>query len=96
MGGLLVVWVGGMQVIFGSLSAGQLIAFNSYLAFLLFPILSLGFLTLGMARAEASAIRIFEVLDAPIDVADKKGAIARSFVKITHLLFSVLKQLHSK
>ncbi len=75
IGGVLVLLFGGMDVIGGSLTVGELIAFNSYLAFLLFPILSLGFLVVGAARADASAIRIFEVLDSSIEVRDKDGAI---------------------
>ncbi|MCS7002290.1 MAG: ABC transporter ATP-binding protein/permease [Dehalococcoidia bacterium] len=72
---LLVVWVGGVEIINGQLTVGELLAFNTYLAFLLFPILGLGFLAVALARAEASAVRIVEVLDAPIDLADKPGAI---------------------
>ncbi|MCS6802533.1 MAG: ABC transporter ATP-binding protein [Chloroflexota bacterium] len=75
LGGVLVVLVGGIDVINGALTIGELIAFNSYLAFLLFPVLSLGFLSIAAARADASAVRIFEVLDSNIEVADKPGAI---------------------
>jgi ATP-binding cassette subfamily B multidrug efflux pump len=75
VGGVLVVLIGGIDVIEGALSVGELIAFNSYLAFLLFPILSLGFLSIAAARADASAIRIFEVLESDIQVKDKPDAV---------------------
>jgi ATP-binding cassette subfamily B protein len=75
VGGVLVVLVGGIDVINGALTVGELVAFNSYLAFLLFPVLSLGFLSIAAARADASAVRIFEVLDSNIEVTDKPGAV---------------------
>jgi ATP-binding cassette, subfamily B, multidrug efflux pump len=58
----------------GSLSIGELIAFNAYLAFLLQPILTIGFLAAAISRAGASAKRIFDVLDAPSDIQDRPGA----------------------
>lgn len=75
MGTVAIIWVGGLQVIGGSLSLGELIAFNTYLAFLTMPIFMLGFIAGMMARAAASARRIFEVLDAPNEVTDKPGAV---------------------
>jgi ATP-binding cassette, subfamily B, multidrug efflux pump len=76
LGTLAVIWYGGLQVLGQHLTVGELIAFNSYLGFLLQPILTLGFLAAGVSRAGASAVRVFEVLDAPLDVQDKPGAIA--------------------
>jgi ATP-binding cassette subfamily B protein len=76
LGTLAVVWFGGLEVLGQRLTVGELIAFNSYLGFLLQPILTLGFLAAGLSRAGASAVRMFEVLDAPLEVADKPDAIA--------------------
>ncbi len=75
LGTLIVIWYGGLEVLGGKLTLGELLAFNSYLGFLLQPIFTLGFLAAGIARAGSSAERIFEVLDAPLDVQDKKDAI---------------------
>src|SRR5262249_3109869 len=47
---------------------------NSYLSFLLFPILTIGFLAAGIGRAGASAARVYEILDAPLEVQDAPGA----------------------
>ncbi len=74
LGTLGVIGVGGLEVIGGSLTIGELIAFNSYLALLVFPLLSLGFLSSMVPRAAASSLRIYEILDAPIDVSDRPGA----------------------
>jgi ATP-binding cassette, subfamily B, multidrug efflux pump len=74
LGTLAVIWFGGLEVLGQRLTVGELIAFNSYLGFLLQPILTLGFLAAGLSRAGASAVRVFEVLDAPLEVQDKPDA----------------------
>ena len=74
VGTFIVVWYGGNEVIGGSLSLGELVAFNTYLGFLMFPIFMLGMLAATMTRAGASAQRVFEVLDAVNDVQDKPDA----------------------
>ena len=74
LGTLVVIGFGGGLVMAGSLSIGELIAFNAYLAFLLQPILTIGFLAAAISRAGASATRIFDVLDAPSDIQDRPGA----------------------
>jgi ATP-binding cassette subfamily B multidrug efflux pump len=74
LGTLVVIGFGGALVMAGSLSIGELIAFNAYLAFLLQPILTIGFLAAAISRAGASARRIFDVLDAPSDIQDRPGA----------------------
>jgi len=74
LGTLVVVGFGGALVMGGSLSIGELIAFNAYLAFLLQPILTIGFLAAAISRAGASATRIFDVLDARSDTQDRPGA----------------------
>src|ERR687894_2168247 len=75
LGTLAIVYFGGLQVIGGSLTIGELVAFNTYLGFLLFPILTIGFLAAGISRAGASSQRIFEVLDAPLEVQDASDAV---------------------
>jgi ATP-binding cassette subfamily B protein len=50
------------------------VAFNSYLGYLLMPIFILGGTLSSIAQADASARRVFEVLDAPQEVADRPGA----------------------
>jgi ATP-binding cassette subfamily B protein len=74
-GTVVVIWIGGLQVIGHTLSIGELIAFNSYLAFLVQPLLTLGFLSAGLSRAVASSVRVFDVLDAPLEVHDTPGAV---------------------
>jgi ATP-binding cassette, subfamily B, multidrug efflux pump len=75
LGTLIIVLFGGLQVIGGRLTIGELVAFNTYLGFLLFPILTIGFLAAGISRAGASSLRVFEVLDAPLEVEDAPDAV---------------------
>ena len=75
LGTLAIILFGGLQVIGGGLTVGELVAFNTYLGFLLFPILTIGFLAAGISRAGASSQRIFEVLDAPLEVEDSPNAV---------------------
>jgi len=75
LGTLTIIWVGGLQVIGHTLSVGELVAFNTYLMFLIMPIATLGMLMALLARAGASATRIFEVLDAKSEVVERPGAV---------------------
>jgi ATP-binding cassette, subfamily B, multidrug efflux pump len=70
-----VLWAGGLEVIAGSMSLGELVAFIGYQGFFLMPIFMLGFVGSVISRAEASAQRIFEVVDAQSEVIDKPDAI---------------------
>ncbi len=74
VGTFLVIWYGGNEVIAGTLSLGELVAFNTYLGFLMFPVFILGMIAANISRAGASAQRVFEVLDAQNDVEDLPGA----------------------
>ena len=74
LGTLAIIWFGGWQVIGGRLSIGDLVAFNTLLGFMLFPILTIGFLSASFSRAGASSQRVFDVLDAPLDVKDAPDA----------------------
>ena len=75
VGTLIIVLFGGLQVISGRLTIGELVAFNTYLGFLLFPIFTIGFLAAGISRAGASSLRVFEVLDAPLEVEEAPDAV---------------------
>ncbi len=71
---VLVVGYGGAAVIGGRFSIGELVAFNSYLLLLLQPILLIGFAAPAIAQASASADRVYEVVDAVVEIRDRPGA----------------------
>lgn len=70
-----VVGYGGAEVIGGKFTIGELVAFNSYLMFILQPILLVGFASPVIAQAAASAKRVYEVVDAMIEIRDRPGAV---------------------
>lgn len=72
---------GAVMLVGGNVTVGELVAFTSYLSLLLQPLYVIGFGAQTIARASASAERLFEVLDAPVDVADREGAIALDSVR---------------
>ncbi|MGE3913449.1 MAG: ABC transporter transmembrane domain-containing protein, partial [Chloroflexota bacterium] len=72
---LLMLWLGGILVVWGQLSIGELVAFYAYLLQLVLPIRRGGWLMTMGARASASSERIFEILDTPVTVADREDAI---------------------
>ena len=66
-----VVWLGGNMVIQGELTVGELVASINYLSYSLFPMLMLGGMIGPLSAADASAARIYEVLDSTPDVQDR-------------------------
>jgi ABC-type multidrug transport system fused ATPase/permease subunit len=71
-----VLLVGARMVANGSLSVGGFVRFNLYLGMLVMPLRSLG-MWIGQAqRATAAGERIFEIMDAPEEIADRSGAVA--------------------
>lgn len=72
---VVVIGVGGIQVIAGGFTIGELVAFNAYLMFILQPILLIGFAAPAIAQAAASAQRVYEVVDAEIEIRDRPGAV---------------------
>lgn len=66
---------GGAEVVENRFSIGELVAFNSYLALILQPILVIGFAAPAIAQSAASAERVYEVVDAEIEIGDRADAI---------------------
>jgi ATP-binding cassette subfamily B protein len=59
---LIILALGGKFVINGTMSLGNFMAFNGYLAILIFPIIIIGFMSNVIAQASASYKRVCEVL----------------------------------
>lgn len=74
LGTVVVLWFGGYLIINGELTVGQLVAFNTYLLLVVRPVRRLGFLIGQSSRAIAAGERIFEILDASVEVKDKPRA----------------------
>ena len=61
-----VLWLGGRQVLQGSMTLGEFVAFNGYLAMLTWPLMAIGYTANQYQRGTAALSRIAEVLDVPI------------------------------
>lgn len=70
-----VIAYGGIAVIKEKFSIGELVAFNSYLLLILQPVLLIGFAAPAIAGAAASAHRVYEVVDAKIEIRDRPNAV---------------------
>ncbi|MFO1459424.1 MAG: ABC transporter ATP-binding protein [Verrucomicrobiota bacterium] len=69
MGTVLVLWVGGRQVLAGDLTLGGLVKFLGYLAMLYDPVGRLHTLNQMLSAARAAGERVLDVMDAPSECA---------------------------
>ena len=65
---VIVLWVGGREVLAGRLSVGDLVAFIFYLFMLVEPLIGLSNLYSQIQTALGASERVFELLDEPVDV----------------------------
>jgi ATP-binding cassette subfamily B protein len=75
MATLAILKLGGHYVLLGTMSLGDFTQFNQYLSQLIFPILTLGFMSNLIAQAQASFGRISGVLNSPEPV--EKGTLVK-------------------
>jgi len=66
-----VIWIGGRQVIQGSISLGDFVAFNVYLGRLAWPMIALGWVVNLLERGRASMERLNYILDTISEVNDE-------------------------
>jgi ATP-binding cassette subfamily B multidrug efflux pump len=59
---LVVLWVGGQQVLAGRISVGSFVMFNTYMGMLVWPMIALGWVVNLMQRGGASLKRINDIL----------------------------------
>ena len=95
IGALLVLWLGSRRVVAGTMTVGELVAFNAYLMMLGWPMIAFGWVTNLLQRGMASWKRMLEVIDAEAGVRDpdEPGPIAsveqvRGEIEFRHLTFS--------
>jgi len=70
IGALLVLWLGSRDVIEGRMTIGELVAFNSYLVMLAWPMIAFGWVTNLLQRGTASWKRMLDVLTAEPAITD--------------------------
>jgi ATP-binding cassette, subfamily B, multidrug efflux pump len=83
-----VVYAGGLQVIRGTMTDGQIVAFINYLSTTMGPLLMMTMLANTWANGIASAGRVNEVLDTQPEVQDIPGAILLPETAKANVLFN--------
>jgi ATP-binding cassette, subfamily B, multidrug efflux pump len=90
---LLVLWQGGRQVMTGTITLGEFIAFYYFMVLLIFPMIALGFVTNIFQRGAASMGRLNYILDAKPKIDDSEakpiaGPAIRGEVEMRRLTFT--------
>ncbi len=67
---VVVLWVGGHEVLSGRISVGAFVAFNTYMLMLTWPVIALGWVVNIVQRGTASMTRIHEILIAEPTITD--------------------------
>lgn len=70
----LVLWVGGLRVLDGTMTVGTLTVFLTFITILQAPVRQLGLLVNAIARASTCGSRLFAVLDLEPTVGDRESA----------------------
>lgn len=74
---IIVIWQGGLMIIEGTLTVGNIAEFLIYVAYLIWPVAALGYTTNRFQKSLASWYRIKEILDYPVDICDVENAITQ-------------------
>ena len=67
---VIVLWLGGREVINGRMTVGNFVAFNTYMVTLTWPVIALGWVINIFQRGTASMVRINEILVEKPEIAD--------------------------
>src|SRR5664279_5434568 len=81
---VIVLWLGGREVLQGKISVGDFVAFNTYMVQLTWPVIALGWVINIFQRGTASMTRIDEILSQQPEIADAAG-LAGSFPQSTEI-----------
>jgi ATP-binding cassette subfamily B protein len=87
-----IVWYGGLLVIRGELSLGELVAFTVYLSQLIEPVRRAGMIIPALAMAATAGERVFEILDTRSEVEEAPDAVTlpalRGHVRFENVSFA--------
>jgi ATP-binding cassette, subfamily B, multidrug efflux pump len=68
---VIVLWIGGRQVLLGKMNIGAFVAFNTYMVQLTWPVIALGWVINIFQRGTASLVRIEEIFSEQPEIADE-------------------------
>jgi ATP-binding cassette subfamily B protein len=74
---VIVLWLGGRQVLMGKMNVGDFVAFNTYMMQLTWPVIALGWVINIFQRGTASMVRIQEILSQQPEIKDEEQATSR-------------------
>ncbi len=87
-----VVWFGGLQAIYGTMTIGGIAAFVSYITFMMWPIQDLARVYAELQHAIASGERMFSLIDSVPEVSDRPDALdpgtLRGSIEFDHVHFT--------
>ena len=81
IGTAIVYWVGGVLVIQDAFTVGTIVAFGAYLTQLYTPLQALTNAPVDFAQSIVSFERVFEIIDLPLEIAEKPNAVHLHNVK---------------
>jgi ATP-binding cassette subfamily B protein len=70
---VLVLWLGGREVLQGKITVGEFVAFNTYMVQLTWPVIALGWVINIFQRGTASLGRIHELMTEKAEIVDSPG-----------------------
>ena len=70
---VLVLWLGGREVLSGRISVGQFVSFSTYMMQLTWPIIALGYVINLFQRGTASLVRLNEIMQEQPEIKDSPG-----------------------
>jgi ATP-binding cassette, subfamily B, multidrug efflux pump len=70
---VLVLWLGGREVLNGRINVGDFVAFNTYMVQLTWPVIALGWVINIFQRGTASLSRIHQLMQEPSEITDAAG-----------------------
>jgi ATP-binding cassette subfamily B multidrug efflux pump len=70
---IIVIWLGGIKVINGEMSLGEMTAFIVYLGILIWPMIAVGWVINIVQQAEASMKRVNNILAQPYEIEDHEN-----------------------
>ena len=90
LGALLVLWLGSREVVAGQMTVGELVALNSYLMMLSWPMIAFGWVTNMLQRGMASWKRMRDVLEIPPAITDAEAihaSVRQGEIELRNLTF---------
>ena len=92
---VIVLWLGGREVLQGKMNVGDFVAFNTYMVQLTWPVIALGWVINIFQRGTASMVRIQEILSQQPEIADEPEQAASRELEVTDEQSALSSQLMS-